>query len=330
MIGQRGDGVVSGNHGLGLRNEAGDRLNEFCAGNNLTIMNTWFKQPKRRLYTWTTPDGKHRNQIDYIIVKQCWKSSIACVKTFPGADCGTDHELLIAKVKIKLKRLDRHETFKRYDVDKIPSQYCVEVSNRFSSIFLEDTSPEQLWADIKTAVLLTAAKHVPKVRRKKETPWLSQIAIDIAQERREMRKKGTGREETQRLNGIFQAQARRDREEYIGRVCTEVECDKRAGKTRDLFKKIRKITGKFSPRLGSLKNEKGRSIIEGSEVKRKWREYTESLYKRNPKSRGLYFKGTLHRTRNTGERGTKCPERDQKQQGSGLRRCADRAHKGRR
>src|SRR6218665_2560057 len=62
---QGGDGDTIGRHGLGKQNEAGERLVEFCKGNNLGIMNTWFEQPKRRLYTWTSPDGKHRNQIEH-------------------------------------------------------------------------------------------------------------------------------------------------------------------------------------------------------------------------------------------------------------------------
>ena len=61
-----------GGHGLGKQNEAGERLVEFCEGNNMGIMNTWFEQPKRRLYTWTSPGGKHRNQIDYILISKRW------------------------------------------------------------------------------------------------------------------------------------------------------------------------------------------------------------------------------------------------------------------
>src|SRR6218665_1449914 len=104
-VGQGGDGDTIGGHGLGKQNEAGERLVEFCEGNNLGIMNTWFKQPKRRLYTWTSPDGKHRNQIDYILINKRWKSTIRDVRTKPGADCGTDHELLVATLKTKLKKL---------------------------------------------------------------------------------------------------------------------------------------------------------------------------------------------------------------------------------
>ena len=94
---------VTGKFGLGIQNEAGQRLIEFYKENALVIANILFQQHKRRLYTWTSPDGQHRNQTDYILCSQRWRSSIQSAKTRPGADCGSDHELLIAKFRLKLK-----------------------------------------------------------------------------------------------------------------------------------------------------------------------------------------------------------------------------------
>ena len=87
---------VKGKFGLGVQNEAGQRLIEFCQENTLVIANTLFQQHKRRLYTRTS-------QIDYILYSQRWRSSIQSAKTRPGDDCGSDHELLIAKFRLKLK-----------------------------------------------------------------------------------------------------------------------------------------------------------------------------------------------------------------------------------
>ena len=87
---------VTGKFGLGMQNEAGQRLIEFCQENALVIANTLFQQHKRRFYTWTSPDGQHRNQIDYILCSKSWRSSIQSAKTRPGADCGSDRELFIA------------------------------------------------------------------------------------------------------------------------------------------------------------------------------------------------------------------------------------------
>ena len=98
---------VAGKFGLGVQNEAGQRLIEFCQENALIIANTLFQQYKRRLCTWTSPDGQHRNQIDYILCSQRWRSSIQSAKTRPGTDCGSDHELLIAKFRLKLKKVGK-------------------------------------------------------------------------------------------------------------------------------------------------------------------------------------------------------------------------------
>ena len=92
---------VTGKFGLGVQNESGQRLIEFCQENTLVIANTLFQQHKRRLYTWTSSDGQHRNQIDYILHSQRWRSSIQSAKTRPGADCGSDHEFLIAKFRLE-------------------------------------------------------------------------------------------------------------------------------------------------------------------------------------------------------------------------------------
>ena len=97
---------VTGKFGLVIRNEAGQRLIEFGQENALVIANSLFQQCKRRLYTWTSPDGQYRNQIDYILCSQRWRRSTQLAKTRPGADCGSDHELLIAKFRLKLKKVE--------------------------------------------------------------------------------------------------------------------------------------------------------------------------------------------------------------------------------
>ena len=85
---------ITGKFGLGVQNEVGQRVTEFCQENALVIANTLFQQHRRRQYTWTSPDGQYQNQIDYILGSQRWRSSIQTTKTRPRADCGSDHQLL--------------------------------------------------------------------------------------------------------------------------------------------------------------------------------------------------------------------------------------------
>ena len=122
---------LTGKFGLGVQNEAGQRLTEFCQENALVIANTRFQQHKRRLYTWTSQDGQHRNQIDYILCSQRLRSSVHSAKTRLGADCGSDHELLIAKFRLKLKKVGKTTRPFRYGLNQIPYDYTVEVRNRF-------------------------------------------------------------------------------------------------------------------------------------------------------------------------------------------------------
>ena len=90
-----------------MQNEAGQRLTEFFQENALVIANTLFQQHKRRLYTWTSPGGQHENQIDYILCSQKWRSSIQSAKTRLGVDYGSDHELLIAKFRLKFNKVGK-------------------------------------------------------------------------------------------------------------------------------------------------------------------------------------------------------------------------------
>ena len=131
---------VTGKFGLGIRNEAGQRLIEFCQENALVIANMLFQQHKRRLYTWTSPDGQHRNQTDYILCSQRWRSSIQSTKTRPGADCGSDYEILIARIRLKEKKVGETIRPFRYDLNQIPYDYPVEVRNRFKGLDLIDKS----------------------------------------------------------------------------------------------------------------------------------------------------------------------------------------------
>ena len=120
--------------GLGEQNEAGQRLTEFCQDNALAIANTLFQQHKRWL-TWTS-DGQYQNQTDYILC--CWtqRSSIQSAKTRPGADCGSDHEYLIAKFRLTVNKIGKTTRPLRYDLNQIPYDRIMEVTNRFKGLDL--------------------------------------------------------------------------------------------------------------------------------------------------------------------------------------------------
>ena len=221
---------VTGKFGFGVQNEAGQRLIEFCQENALVIANTLFQQHKRRLYTWTSPDSQYQNQIDYILCSQRWRSSIQSAKTRPGADCGSDHELLIAKFRLKLKKVGKTTRPFRYDLNQIPYDYTVEVRNRFKGLDLIDRVPEELWTQVCDTVQETGIKTIPMETKCKKAKWMSEEALQIAVKRREVKSKGD-KKRYKHLNAEFQRIARRDKKAFLSDQCKEIEENNRMGKT---------------------------------------------------------------------------------------------------
>ena len=132
----------------------------------------WSKQTpssnNTRLYTWTSPDGQHQNQIDYILCSQRWRSSIHSSKLRPGADYGSDYEILNAKFRLKLKKVEKTTRPLRYDLNQIPYDYTVEVRNRFKGLDLIDRLPDELWTEVRDIVQETGMKTIPWKRKAKK------------------------------------------------------------------------------------------------------------------------------------------------------------------
>ena len=165
-VGSQETPEVTGKFALGVQNEAAQRLIELCQENALIIANTLFQQHKRRL--WTSPTGQHQNQIDYILCSQRWRSSIQSAKTRPGVDCGSDHELLITKFRLKLKKVGKTTRPFRYDLNQILNDYTVEVRNRFKGLDLIDRVPDELWNEVCDFVQEAGIKTIPMEKKCKK------------------------------------------------------------------------------------------------------------------------------------------------------------------
>ena len=119
-----------------------------------------------------------------------WRSSIWSTKIRLGADCDSDHELLIAKFRLKLKKAGKTTRLFKYDLNQIPYNYTVEVTNRFKGLDLIDTVPEELWMEVHNVVQEAMIKTIPKKKKCKKARWLSEEALHIAEKRREVKGKG--------------------------------------------------------------------------------------------------------------------------------------------
>ena len=166
--------------------------------------------PTTQLYTLTLPDGQYQNQTDYILCSWRWRSSIQSAKTRLGAGCGSDHQLLIVKFRLKLKKVGKTTRPFRYDLYQIPYKYAVEETNRFKGLDLVNRMPEELWTEFGNTEWEAVIKTIPKEKRCKKAKWLSEEILQIAEERREAKSKGERERHTQ-LNAEFQETARRHR-----------------------------------------------------------------------------------------------------------------------
>ena len=124
----------------------------------------------------------------------------------------------------------------------------------------------------------TEIKTIPKKKKCKKAKWLSEEALQIAVKRREVKSKGE-KERYSHLNAEFQRIARRDKKAFLSDQCKEIEENSRMGKTRDLFRKIRDIKGTFQAKMGSIKDRNGMDLTEAKDIKKRWQEYMEELYK---------------------------------------------------
>ena len=167
----------------------------------------------------------------------------------------------------------------RYDLNQIPYDYTVEVRNRFKGLDLIDRVPDELWMEVRDIVQETGIKTIPMEKKCKKAKWLSEKALQIAVKRREVKSKGE-KERCFHLNAEFQRIARRDKKAFLSFQCKEIEENNRMGKAREFFKKIRDIKGTFHAKMGSKKDRNGMDLTEAEDIKKRWQEYTEMLYKK--------------------------------------------------
>ena len=114
---------------------------------------------------------------DYILCSQRWRSSIQSAKTRLGVVCGSDHEFLIAKFILKLKKVGKTTRPFRYDLNQIPYDYTLEVRNRFKGLDLIDRVPDEQWTEVRDIIQETGIKTIPMERKCKRAKWLSEEAL---------------------------------------------------------------------------------------------------------------------------------------------------------
>ncbi|CAH2107939.1 unnamed protein product [Euphydryas editha] len=276
---------VVGGYGLGERNERGTRFLDFCIDRKLSILNTFFQHHPRRLYTWKSPGDKYRNQIDYVLINTRWKTSITNVKTFPGAECGSDHNLLVAKLNIRLKAPRKYPPPKPRQLgttEKGTFQQVLEAKLKEDPCTSEQDANSQ-WEHLKTHINNTLSNFMnSRNPESKKKIWISDSTWELIERRKEIKIKGLQNPdvvaEYSKLCKSIDRHCRRDKNCFLQNVCTDIEQHSVKFQTADLFKKVRLLSRQVKPKIWVVEDEDGKLLHDFNDIADRWRRYCEELY----------------------------------------------------
>ena len=228
---------------------------------------------------------QYQNQIDCILCSQRWRSSIQSAKTRLVADCGSDHELLIAKFRLILKKVGKTTRPFMYDLNQIPYDYTVEVTNRFKGLdLIEYELKNYAWRTMDGGSWHCTGGRDQDQSQGKEMQEGKIVVWGGLTNSWEKKREAKGKGEKERyshLNAEFQRIARRSKKVFLSDQCRKMEENNRMGKTRDLVKKIRDAKGTFHAKMGTIKDRNGMDQTEAEDSKKRWQEYTEEMYKKH-------------------------------------------------
>ena len=301
-VGDKNEGyeAVMGNEGLGDMNDNGERFADFCDLNDLVIGGSVFQHKKIHKVTWRHPNGTHENQIDHIAYSRKFRRCIADVRVMKGATVGSDHNLVVGKVKLKLKKNWKEKTKSRQKFNtavlKNPAkqeEFKLALSNRFQVLenLPDDSTVEEKWQTFKDATI-TTCQEVLGTRKYQHKDWISADTIQNLEERQKKHeavlcsrtREGKRRAATEltEANAAVKTSARADKRKYLEGLAQEAEEAAAFGDSQTLYGTIRKLSGNFSKPEVPVKDKEGESIPGERRQMERWREHFEDLLNRPP------------------------------------------------
>ncbi|KAL4152896.1 hypothetical protein QTP88_000729 [Uroleucon formosanum] len=261
--------------------------------------------------TWRSPDGRYINQIDHVLVNARFSNSILDVRTFRGAECGSDHFLVLGKLKVQLKKRKKRkeeqtELFdiqKLYDL-KICEDFCKNISNEFNNEHIDNENDdiESLWSIIRNVIRKATKKTVGK-RRFMRNPWFNQLCENALQRRKQAREvwlKDIQNEEKfpkykTRLKEVTKI-IRCEKRKFIKDIVRSADQDYTNHRTRDLYKKINSLSKDFKPKEMFLRNENDTLLTDRDDIVEEWAQYFDQLLNcREPSNPFLFEDKELNR-----------------------------------
>lgn len=283
-IGNGGEGEYVGPHGLGERNESGDRLAIFAADKKAAILNTFFKLPPRRLYTWRSPlDSKEhivRNQIDYMLVNKRFQNAFTSVKTYPGADIMSDHNPLVGTLKLKLKAVKKTTKKDRYDMRKLKNPDTKEKVRHHLAEQLQETNINndvKFELDrIKNIATSVSEKYLKSDQNIKRKTWMTDEILHMMEQRRLMK-------DTPAYSAIhkqIQRKIKDAKEKKLQEDCQEIEALQEKYDSFNMYKKVKETAGLIKPRtICKLTDKQGNLVIDKQDKIKVWSNYISELFK---------------------------------------------------
>ncbi|XP_050514333.1 craniofacial development protein 2-like [Diabrotica virgifera virgifera] len=275
--GRRSD--LIGGYGLGESNERGDRLYQFCQEHDMIIANTWFKLHKRRLYTWKGPGDNSlhiiRNQIDYILVNKRFKNGVKRSTTYPGADIGSDHNLLIADIQVKLKKVEENPKTPKLHISA-SNKTLIEndLNNQLKNSTNENNT--EIWNTFKNLTWKVMEKYTTTMQRHKKQQWMTDEILELMEQRRKLKDNKTKYKEKQKL---IKQKIKVAKEKWMEDKCKELEKLNEKDDTFNMFKKVREVAGLYYKKTPhTITDSSGKMIIDEHEIRTTWYNYINELY----------------------------------------------------
>jgi len=293
VVGEGREGKEIGEFGLGKRNERGQELVDFCKRMKLIATNTWYRHEKRRRYTWKKPGDTGRYQLDYILVKQRYRNSVKNARAYPGADVYSDHNLVMAKIETRLKKIVRINRKKKWcmkDLENKKGQFQRAVEKEIKRVNdYEVGGVDKEWCKLKEAIT-TGAKEVYGFQNTSaaKKPWITSEMLSKMDERRTWKNVETehGRKEYSRLNNELRRTTDKAKDQWWNDKCDELEEYDKRGRSDLLYQEVNKLTKarkKAGAKIAAINDKDGKLKTEMNEVKERWKEYIEELYDKDGK-----------------------------------------------
>ena len=292
---------IVGEYGLGERSDRGDRLVQFCQEENLVVTNTWFQLPLRRLYTWTSPQhSEHnciRNQIDYILIKKRFRNNVVIAKTYPGADVTTDHTLLCAVIRVRLKKKEKSKK-QRTDITRLKDvntkhKVTQKLNMALNTITAnnEDETTESLWQSFRSAITKTEQEQLNSQHPKRHKPWITEEILQLMQERRHY--KTTNRKTYKEIHRTIRQKIREAKENWAKEKCEEIERLQLKHDSFNIHKKVKEMAGMSKTRVPQqLRNSNNKIVTSPEELKTEWTRYVQDLFQDDREQHPEFFGST--------------------------------------